>query len=472
LDAIQMAMEQSDFGAVMSLIERIDDPNVVDKSGERLIHTAISNSHEDMILLLIKKQADINLKDPFNNTPLHLAIFNENLSIIELLMANKANPNIKGGPDNKTPFFEAKKIAFSGKKDRSILNIITNRKLHSANNNNEKAHPLPRPPYKIEMMEDKIPPPIPPRDIDEEPPPLPERDYEIGEKPLKPRVQHKDKFLPPRSKDLANRSIPPQKRRYSHLGIGTRGQTSSSNSEINNNNNENKDTVLQNPPKKPPISQLKKYKPKRTNLQNPQKVPTNSQSKYSKPKLTPVDKLVNECMKHVNPLHCAVIEGGEIVQLVLDKNVDIEIKNTYQHSLRGTPLHEAVGNAVFHKVQSNYYTAAEVLINNKANIEAVDEQNRTPLYQVVYSCGSSFDKSMENVTRLLLENKASTNCETNIYGPLLYLSIENRNIPLTKLLLEYKANPRKYHYGRTLAKHAKDNDMDHVIKEHDNCTIS
>lgn len=74
------------------------------------------------------------------------------------------------------------------------------------------------------------------------------------------------------------------------------------------------------------------------------------------------------------PLHIAARDGKkEIVKLLLEKNVDSNVKNNQGH----TPLHLAV-----YKGKKDI---VELLINNKADVNVQNNYGNTPLHYAVYS---------------------------------------------------------------------------------------
>jgi hypothetical protein len=101
------------------------------------------------------------------------------------------------------------------------------------------------------------------------------------------------------------------------------------------------------------------------------------------------DPNAKEKYQHFAPLHVAVQHGyGEVVELLIDKNADINIKN-----ISGTtPLYVAA----FH----DRIEMAALLLNHGADINSKTEDGATPLF-IASQCGN------EKTVKLLLKNKAN-----------------------------------------------------------------
>ena len=93
-----------------------------------------------------------------------------------------------------------------------------------------------------------------------------------------------------------------------------------------------------------------------------------------------------------------------------------------------TPLHLAAANG--------YKTMAEFLLANKADVNAKDNSQSTPLHQVVAASGEHVD-----LVELLITHKADVNAaDTNGLTPLHYATLAD-NGKAVKLLLTHGAHP-------------------------------
>lgn len=92
--------------------QRIDEGlinDVVDESGNTLLHIAVTDNNIEIIKLLLKNKADLNIKNETGMTALHIAVVNENLSTVNLLLEHKAKPNL-GNQSGTSPLMLAANI--------------------------------------------------------------------------------------------------------------------------------------------------------------------------------------------------------------------------------------------------------------------------------------------------------------------------------------------------------------------------
>ncbi|MHC9062457.1 ankyrin repeat domain-containing protein [Nitrospira sp. CMX1] len=137
---------------------------------------------------------------------------------------------------------------------------------------------------------------------------------------------------------------------------------------------------------------------------------------------------------HRTPLHYAVggeafgkpIDMIEIVKLLLDKGANVNAADSGGR----IPLHDVVVSA------KNVAATVRLLIEAKAEINAKDTRGDTPLHDLA---GRRFTDEKENtagneIAELLIMNGADINATNNNSKTPLAIAIENENITLTRLL--------------------------------------
>lgn len=148
------------------------------------------------------------------------------------------------------------------------------------------------------------------------------------------------------------------------------------------------------------------------------------------------------CYKHKNRRGFVSLieaaEGGhlEIVELLLQKNVDLNAKN----KIRSTALHEAA--------LSGHRAVVNVLVLEGADVDAQDVENYTPLHHAARY-------SHEEIVRILLNGGANANVYHKIdrHTPL-HLASQFGSLPIVKNLLEYHANVNAELLDKTTPIHA------------------
>lgn len=150
--------------------------------------------------------------------------------------------------------------------------------------------------------------------------------------------------------------------------------------------------------------------------------------------LKKVKELVGK-IKHINELditngysylHYAVIsqyqETAEIVQILLDKKIDTEIKEKFSQF---TPLLMATYNG--------HYNIVRMLVENGADIHAIDKDNNNPFLWASFN-------GFYDITKLLLEHGADYNIQDNPGYTALMWAVSNSSEKMVDLILGYKPN--------------------------------
>lgn len=123
------------------------------------------------------------------------------------------------------------------------------------------------------------------------------------------------------------------------------------------------------------------------------------------------------------PLHISIKHKYyDIADILIDKKADVNAI-TDTHS---SPLEYAV------KTENPNLHIIKKLIDNKANINMTNDDGITPI---------SISVNLDNIetTKLLLENNADTNISDNNKHHSIFYAIKNNNVEIAKLLLENKA---------------------------------
>ena len=110
ITSLYLVITAKDYDFAKYLIEKGAKVNMVDKSGDTLLHVAIyENRQIKMVNLLLENGVDINAKTKKGNTPLHFTVMlpyqvsEITLKLVELLVNNGADLNIKN-IKGKTPY--------------------------------------------------------------------------------------------------------------------------------------------------------------------------------------------------------------------------------------------------------------------------------------------------------------------------------------------------------------------------------
>jgi ankyrin repeat protein len=105
-----------------------------------------------------------------------------------------------------------------------------------------------------------------------------------------------------------------------------------------------------------------------------------------------------------------------------------------------TPLHWAAALEDYH--------AAELLIEHGAKLEDMDKRLSTPL-----SLSATWNSGTE-LCELLISAGASIDGPEGCRSPLYCAVVRSKNTPIVPLLLKYRADPRGFHFGRSILSRA------------------
>jgi ankyrin repeat protein len=138
-EPLKLAIIKGYHEIVKLLIEKGANINVKYDLDNRPLHIAIMNDKLDIFKLLIEKRADINAKNINNVTPLHIASSKGKFEIVKLLIENRADINAKN-INYDTPLhnaimndkFEIVKLLIENRADINAKNINYDTPLHNA----------------------------------------------------------------------------------------------------------------------------------------------------------------------------------------------------------------------------------------------------------------------------------------------------------------------------------------------------
>ncbi len=159
---------------------------------------------------------------------------------------------------------------------------------------------------------------------------------------------------------------------------------------------------------------------------------------------------------NISPLHYAANYGfKDIVQLLLDKGADINAESRI-----GTPVHRAIYRnhidvlklLVKNKANVNVLMmprkwtplhctfgqkkeAAKILIENGAEIDAMDSQGKTPLFWAI----NSGNENLINIARMLIDKGADVNIVTSTDETPLLVACKKGHAEVVRLLLKNNA---------------------------------
>jgi len=133
---------------------------------------------------------------------------------------------------------------------------------------------------------------------------------------------------------------------------------------------------------------------------------------------------ISKDIKPMNSLHKAASEGDitEVNSLIAAK---ANINSLASDTAFRTPLHEAA--------ISGHIGVVEILLNNGARVDALDNMGYTPLHRAV-------ENGHTDVAKLLIDKGADVNAETLEGLTPLHIAIRNNNIDLVKFLLSAGAD--------------------------------
>jgi len=119
------------------------------------------------------------------------------------------------------------------------------------------------------------------------------------------------------------------------------------------------------------------------------------------------------------PLHYAAQYGHKaMAELLLSNKADVNAKDNYGQ----TPLHYAA--------QYGHKAMAELLLNNKAEVNAKTKSRVTPLHMAA-------QQGYQKIAELLLANKAEVNAKTNFGWTPLYVAAQNGHKDVATLLSQH-----------------------------------
>ena len=158
--------------------------------------------------------------------------------------------------------------------------------------------------------------------------------------------------------------------------------------------------------------------------------------------------------RYVTPLVAALAgEHFRTARILYDNGADPNVRGNF----KSTALHSA---AYYGRLQMVW-----VLLGFKADVNARDTDNWTPLYSL--SDGSQFSNSSQshaNVARVLLEHGADVNACSNRQVTPLHLGVRRKNVDLVRVLLEHGASlDAEDEHGETPLQAVSDSDPD-IIK--------
>jgi ankyrin repeat protein len=98
------------------------DPNILDGSGARPLHTAAEYTNMGVLQLLITAKADMHAPDQQGNTALHVAARKENPELICALLAAGAHPEIQDRSGlTALEYLESRKGEYAHMREQLIL---------------------------------------------------------------------------------------------------------------------------------------------------------------------------------------------------------------------------------------------------------------------------------------------------------------------------------------------------------------
>ena len=120
--ALHEAVRNGNVSVVSKLLAKGADVNARDARGNTPLHTGVpSEVHREIVTMLIAKGADPNLRDEYGETPLHIAIIlNRSLDVIQALLNGGSDVYIRN-IDGKTPLY----LAVQEKRNSLIPFLLT-----------------------------------------------------------------------------------------------------------------------------------------------------------------------------------------------------------------------------------------------------------------------------------------------------------------------------------------------------------
>lgn len=186
------------------------------------------------------------------------------------------------------------------------------------------------------------------------------------------------------------------------------------------------------------------------------------------------------------PIDCALRCNEVEFSLFLLKDIKVNVKNTSDYD--NNTIHFFARGIVGNKINANHVEILKVLIEKKADINAINKKNMTPLAEYIYLSKNNIDNT---ILRLFFENNAQTKCNKNkdhkieVASPVLksetqkpisnydcnlwsILSKSNHEINIKTLITfinEYLFNIKKnYIYCLFLLKHTKNKKLPKFVK--------
>ena len=93
-EALYAAWKERDLSKMAELIDKDGSIDIVNHTGETVLHQAAFYGDIDIVKMLLDKGANINAVNMKNYTPLHSACMNHHFGVVEYLIRNNADISI------------------------------------------------------------------------------------------------------------------------------------------------------------------------------------------------------------------------------------------------------------------------------------------------------------------------------------------------------------------------------------------